>query len=77
MRTNLLPSNVETLLFLKYNLRALSYKPNLSSPPKDFVVPNSIMYDKVDIEGEDEEYETRSVEELLIENDTESFEGFV
>ena len=52
LRTRLLPNNVETLLFLKYNLRALSQDIDLSSPPKEFVVPNSIMYDKDDEEEE-------------------------
>lgn len=39
-------------MFLKYNLRALSQDIDLSSPPKEFVVPNSIMYDKDDEEEE-------------------------
>ena len=52
LRTRLLPNNVESLLFLKYNLQALSQDINLSSPPKEFVVPNSIMYDKDDEEEE-------------------------
>ena len=30
---------MESLLFLKYNLRALSYR-DLKSPPKDFKPPN-------------------------------------
>lgn len=44
-RANLLPKNLETLLFLKYNLRALSYQIDLPSPPKNFISPNNKEYD--------------------------------
>ena len=37
--------NVETLLILKYNLRALSYSIPLCGAPEDFIPPNSKYYD--------------------------------
>ena len=56
MRTNLLPKNLEMLLFKKYNWRALSYRIELCSPPSDFIPPNYTMYDGADeIEKEQEE----------------------
>ena len=44
-RARLLPRNFEKLLFLKYNLRAISYQTDLPSPPKTFSSPNSEQYD--------------------------------
>ena len=44
-RVNLLPKNVETLLFLKYNLRAISYTTNLLPVPEGFIAPNLKEYD--------------------------------
>ena len=38
-RTRLLPKNFEMLLFLKYNLRAVSYRTEVCSPPKEFHPP--------------------------------------
>ena len=46
-RVKLLPKNVEMLLFLKYNLRAINYATNLESPPEDFMPPNSHFYDEI------------------------------
>ena len=45
-RARLLPANLEKLLFLKYNLRALGYRTNLSTPPEHFILPNSKFYDE-------------------------------
>ena len=47
------PRQRRVSLFLKYNLRAVSYRTNLCSPPDDFRLPNKIMYD-----GPDENEET-------------------
>lgn len=44
-KIRLLPKNVEMLLFLKYNLRAVSYSTELPTPPENFILPNSKMYD--------------------------------
>ena len=44
-RAKLLPKKLETLLFLKYNLRAASHQTLLPIPPKDFNFPNSKEYD--------------------------------
>ena len=58
-RTKLLPKNLERLLFLKYNLRALSYRTELCAPPSDFIPPNNVMYDgaeEIDM-GQDHEEE--------------------
>ena len=44
-RIKLLPSNVEKLLFLKYNLRSLEYSTQLPSPPEDFQLPNRKSYE--------------------------------
>ena len=41
-RIKLLPKNLEILLFLKYNLRAINYSTNLPEVPKNFIPPNSI-----------------------------------
>lgn len=48
-RVKLLPKNVETLLFLKYNLRAIAYTTSLPTVPEGFIAPNSKEYD-VDID---------------------------
>ena len=50
--------NVETLLFLKYNLRALSYSTSLCGAPEDFIPPDSKYYDVWDPESSDSEEET-------------------
>ena len=42
---NLLPKNVEVLLFLKYNLRAIDYTTSLPTVPEGFIAPNSTEYD--------------------------------
>ena len=39
-RIRLTPENTETLLFLKYNLRATNYNINLKTPPSNFIPPN-------------------------------------
>ena len=62
-RIRLLPKNVETLLFLKYNLRALKYTTSFPEVPKDFIPPNSVSV------IENEEYEVE-------ENDLIDFCGF-
>ena len=49
-RSRLLPKNLETLLFLKYNLRATGYRTDLISPPENFVLPNSKKYISSDSE---------------------------
>ena len=50
--------NVETLLFLKYNVRALSYSKSLCGAPEDFIPPDSKYYDIWDPESSDSEEET-------------------
>ena len=50
--------NVETHLFLKYNLRALSYSTSLCGAPEDFIPPDSKYYDAWDPESSDSEEET-------------------
>ena len=57
-RIRLTTKNVETLLFLKYNLRALSYSTSLCGAPEDFIPPDSKYYDAWDPESSD------SVEEI-------------
>ena len=43
LNTNiLLKWNVEALLFLKYNLRAVKHTASFPEVPKDFIPPNSI-----------------------------------
>ena len=49
--------NVETLLFLKYNLRAPSYSTSLCGAPEDFIPPNSKYYDVWDPESSDSDDE--------------------
>ena len=44
-RARLQPKNLEKLLFLKYNLRAISYQTDLPNPSKTFSSPNSKQYD--------------------------------
>ena len=51
-RINLLPKNVEMLLFLKYNLRAIDCSTSLPTVPEGFIAPNSIEYD-VDTDSAD------------------------
>lgn len=50
-RIKLLPKNVEMLLFLKYNLRAIGHVTTLPSIPEDFTPPYSEIYDKPNYEG--------------------------
>ncbi|XP_065681979.1 zinc finger BED domain-containing protein 6-like [Hydra vulgaris] len=57
-RIRLTTQNVETLLFLKYNLRALSYSTYLCDAPEDFTPPNSKYYDVWDTESSESEEET-------------------
>ena len=45
-------------LFLKYNLRALSYSTSLCGAPQDFILPDSKYYDVWDPESSDSEEET-------------------
>ena len=54
-RNRLLPNNVETLLFLKHNLRAVGYKSDLPDAPAGLKCPNSSQYDMRLEEHEDEE----------------------
>ena len=49
----LITKNVETFLFLKYILRALSYSTSLYGAPEDFILPNSKNYDVWDPETSD------------------------
>ena len=49
-RVKILPRNVETLLFLKYNLRAISYKTTLPNIPEGFMAPNAKQYDASEAE---------------------------
>ena len=65
-RFRFLPNNLETLVFLKYNLRALNFSTNLENPPEGFVVPNSVKYD----ESEEEDSSSSGEEE-------EEFEGWL
>ena len=51
-RIRLLPKNVESLLFLKYNLRALKYNIDLPRAPVHFKPPNSIQYDELEFQEE-------------------------
>ena len=44
-RTRLRPHNVEALLFLKHNLRAVGYRSDLPNAPAGFKCPNSSQYD--------------------------------
>ena len=57
-RIRLTIKNVETLLFLKYSLRALSYSTSSCGAPEDFIPPNSKYYDVWDPEFSDSEEET-------------------
>ena len=57
-RIRLTTKNVETHLFLKYNLRALSYSTPLCGAPEDFIPPDSKYYDAWDPESLDSEEET-------------------
>ena len=41
-RIKLLPKNIEALLFLKDNLRAVKYTASFPEVSKDFIPPNSI-----------------------------------
>ena len=49
---------METLLFLKYNLRALYWKVDLENPPDSFTQPNKSQYDKIIIQETEEELDT-------------------
>ena len=62
---------IEKLLFLKYNLRAISFSRKLPDVPEDFLLPNSNVY-----ELEEDEDEVNSDEESgSLYSDTESNEG--
>lgn len=58
-RVSLLPRNLETLLFLKYNLRATNYPNPTSLPciPADFIAPNANVYNNANMEDEELEDE--------------------
>ena len=53
-RGRLLPANLETLVFLNYNLRSLNNVTNLENPPAGFVASNSIKYDEQQEDSEEE-----------------------
>ena len=76
----MLPKNVETLLFLKYNLRATAYKTDLPNPPADFIAPNSKCYDDDDYDGEDFKNDEAGLSDSEIDTDVneseDSFAGF-
>ena len=59
-RIKLQPSNVEKLIFLRYNIRALEFSTQLPSPPEYFQFPNRNNYemtvDDNDIVDSDEDY---------------------
>ena len=57
-RIRLTTKNVETLLFLKYNLRALSDSTSLCGASEDFIPPDSKYYDVCDPEFSDSKEET-------------------
>ena len=40
-----MPKTMETLLFLKYNVRAVGYRTDLQVPPNEFCCPNDETYD--------------------------------
>ena len=44
-RCRLLPKTLETLLFLKYDVRAVGYRTDLQVPPNEFCCPNDETYD--------------------------------
>ena len=57
-RLSLLPRNLETLVFLKYNLRATQYPLTLPQVPFDFIPPNEKQYEMVlDSDENDEDQE--------------------
>ena len=61
----LLPTNMETLLFLKYSLRALNWQVDLENPPDFFAQPNKCQNDKIIIQETEEELDTMDEDEDL------------
>lgn len=66
-RPRILPSNLEMLMFIKYNLRAVGYDTNLEPPPPEWIPPNQrkirlenqvIEEQNVEIEGQDDDKES-------------------
>ena len=47
-----LPENLETLVLMKYNLRAIGYSLNLPPTPPGFVLPNAMCYEEVIAQSE-------------------------
>ena len=56
---------METLLFLKYNLRALNWQVDLENPPDSFTQPNKSQYDKIIIQETEEELDAMDEDEDL------------
>ena len=82
-RWRLLLKNLETLLFLKYNLRAVGYRTDLRIPPNEFCCPNDETYDlsaddKDDKDTDDFVLELNDCEDTDSESDEtdEEFSGF-
>jgi len=74
-RIRLLPMQVENLLFIKYNLRAMSYSTNLPKVPEGFVLPNRKTYElTVDEEGHDSEDEANDLYDDVVP-DSENEDG--
>ena len=46
------PKNLETLVFIKYNLRAIEYSINLPLTPPGFVLLNAVCYEEAREESE-------------------------
>ena len=69
-RLRLRPKNVEKLLFLKYNLRAIGFSRKLPEVPEDFRLPNSNVYEL----EEDEDKVNSDEESASLYSDTESNE---
>jgi hypothetical protein len=67
-RLRLRPKNVEKLLFLKYNLRAIGFTTKLPEVPEDFQLPNSNVYEL----EEDDEGVNSDEESASLYSDTES-----
>ena len=61
----LLPTNMETLLFLKYNLRALNWQVDLENPPDSFTQPNKSQYDEIIIQETEKELDAMDEDEDL------------
>ena len=51
-RPSLRPDNLETLVFMKYNLRAIGYSLNLPPTPPGFVLPNAMCYEEARAQNE-------------------------